>query len=383
MARVFVPWLAFLWLAACSSDDSDSLTKDAGTHSNADATVDVVPDSQSGKDSAPKPPDCEDLGSAAPSSAWVNATGNLAGMASECGNLTLVSAVPCTSRVIAGVAQKGLWESDDAGKTWVQLGTGAGSAPITNRPSSIVYDPTHPGLFWESGIYNGPGAYVTTDSGTTFTQLGDITHADLVSVDFTDPTRKTLLVGGHEQKQVLHRSTNGGQSWTNVGANLPNTTHFSSLPLVIDSTTHLVGACGWGDGDCGIWRTTNGGESWERVSELPVQAAPLWASDGRIYWPLGGSGIAVSSDQGETWSTATSQGVSGAPIELPDGRLVAVAGDHLQISSNQAKNWTPIGDVLPFAPSGVTYSALSKTFFVWHWDCGSNVLPDAIMSAGF
>jgi hypothetical protein len=31
----------------------------------------------------------------------------------------------------------------------------------------------------------------------------------------------------------------------------------------------------------------------------------------------------------------------------------------------------------------VTYSAETKTFFVWHADCGASVLPDAIMSAGF
>jgi hypothetical protein len=44
---------------------------------------------------------------AAPAAAWTNATGNLAGMASECGNLGLVSANPCSSMVIAGVATMG------------------------------------------------------------------------------------------------------------------------------------------------------------------------------------------------------------------------------------------------------------------------------------
>ena len=33
---------------------------------------------------------------------WVNVTGNLANMASECGNLTLLSAVPGSNTVIAG-----------------------------------------------------------------------------------------------------------------------------------------------------------------------------------------------------------------------------------------------------------------------------------------
>ena len=38
---------------------------------------------------------------------------------------------------------------------------------------------------------------------------------------------------------------------------------------------------------------------------------------------------------------------------------------------------------MPFQASGVVYSVQRKTLFVWHWDCGNVVLPDAIASAGF
>jgi len=121
---------------------------------------------------------CADPGPsvAAPPAAWANATGNLANMASECGNLGLVSANPCSKMVIAGVAKAGLWGTEDGGKTWSKLGSGAGSAVITNRISAVVYDPAHPGTFWESGIYNGGGVYKTTNNGETFDQLGDVTH---------------------------------------------------------------------------------------------------------------------------------------------------------------------------------------------------------------
>ena len=149
-----------------------------------------------------------------------NVTGNLANMPSECGNLTLVMATPCSPQVIAGVAQQGLWQTTNGGETWEALGSGAGSAVITNRPSSIVHDPEHAGAFWTSGIYNGAGVYKSSDVGVTFDQLGDVGHNDLVSVDFDDPERKTLLAGGHEQKQTrtLERRW---PDWTNVGRELP------------------------------------------------------------------------------------------------------------------------------------------------------------------
>lgn len=319
-----------------------------------------------------------------PSASWVDATGNLAGLASECGNLTLLSAVPDSDAIIAGVAKVGLFETRDGGEHWEPLGTGAGSASITNRPSSIVYDPEHPGTFWESGIYNGGGVYKTTDDGATFQQLGDIGHNDLVSVDFGDPERTTLLVGGHEQKQILYLSTNGGESFEQIGANLPADSHFSSAPLVLDDSTFLLGACGYGDGTCGIYRTDDAGDSWERVSALAATARPLWASDGAIYWPLiYNSGLARGSADGTSWTQVADGSVTAPPVELPDGRILTLKGRDVVVTADQGANWNVVGEPLPFDASGVVYSAQTKMLFAWHWDCGDIVLPDAIASAGF
>jgi photosystem II stability/assembly factor-like uncharacterized protein len=320
----------------------------------------------------------------APSSAWVNATGNLASMQSECGNLTLVSATPNSSVIIAGVAKVGLFESNDRGQHWTQLGTGAGSAVITNRPSSIVYDPEDAETFWESGIYNGGGVYKTADSGKTFEQLGMVSHNDLVSLDFGDPDRQTLLVGGHEQKQTLYLSTNGGQSFDPIGMNLPADSHFSSAPLVLDSKTFLLGACGYGDGTCGVYRSGDAGEHWDQVSDLPVAGRPLVTSDGSIYWTLiYDGGIARGTPDGMTWSKTSDNLTTGYPVELPNGELLLVRGTHVVVSPDEGSTWNEVGDEIPFKPSGVTYSVQQKTLFVWHWDCGEVVLDDAIASAGF
>jgi hypothetical protein len=235
---------------------------------------------------------------------WTNVTGNLANMSSDCGNLTMVSPVPGSNTIIAGVALQGLWANTN-GSTWTHLGAGAGSDTIINRPFWIVYDPAHPGVFWESGIYTGAGVYKTTDNGSTFHQLGPadtIRHMDYVSVDFSDPNRQTLLAGGHEQSQAVWRSTNGGQDWTNIGLNLPANTGFSTNPLIIDSQTYLVNTqTSWGSGSAGIYRTTNGGTSWQQVSALGPAGPPLVASNGAIYWSVGDS-LLKSINSGLTWT---------------------------------------------------------------------------------
>jgi hypothetical protein len=327
-----------------------------------------------------------------PVGGWTNATGNLANMDSECGNLSHVSAKPDEDLLIAGVAQKGLWASSDGGKTWHALGTGGGSDSIVNRLSWIAYDPTDKQRFWESGIYNSGGVYQTTDDGTTFKQLGDVTHDDYVSVDFTDPNRQTLLAGGHEQSQTVHRSTNGGMTWNNVGAGLPANTN-SSFPLVIDALTHLVGCAGYGGGPPGIFRTTDGGAHWNQVSQSGGGTAPLLASDGSIYWASPqGHGMVRSTDQGKTWNDAVGNGVVDNihPVELPDGRLATISYgfQKIVVSSDHGATWGAASTDLPYHdPSGLAYSAQQKAFFIWHFTCGFNgpvpVPADAIMRYDF
>jgi photosystem II stability/assembly factor-like uncharacterized protein len=332
---------------------------------------------------------CDTPPSAAPEMKWVNATGNLAGMESECGNLGLVSAQPCSNRVIAGVAQKGLWATQDGGKSWQALGTGAGSDEITNRISAIVYDPRDPKIFWESGIYNGGCVYKTTDSGTTFEQLGEISHCDSVSVDLSDPERKTLIAGGHETNNPLHKSTDGGQTWSNIAAGLPD--GFCTATQVIDAMNFLVG-CNSGS----IMRTTTGGSAWEKAAGSQGGTfQPLVAADGTIYWPGSNGGVSKSEDQGKTFTSVADANTAPSIIapaqfaELPDGRIVINGQDHLLASSDKGKTWQPIGVALPFpgggfeGSHGLAYSAQTKTFFVWHWDCSNNVPDDAIMSMGF
>jgi hypothetical protein len=327
---------------------------------------------------------CDMPVAAAPAATWSNVTGMLAGLESECGNLTLVAGDPCKNRVIAGVAKRGLYLTSDRGASWTKLSSTAGSANIVHRPSSIVFDPEQHDVIYESGIYGsgGDGVYKSEDGGTSFKQLGTIGHIDLISVDFTDPVRKTLLAGAHEAKQKLFLSTDGGASFTDIGPKLPAGSHFSSAPLVLDAKRFLLGACGWGDGTCGVFASADTGQSWTQTSSESPAGPPLMTSDARLVWAtIWGSGAILSQDAGQSW-TKVSGPHAGAPLELPDGRIVAVGNDHLIASSDHGEHWDNIGEPLPYQPAGVTYSPIQRAFFIWRNDCNNAVLADAVMSAG-
>jgi photosystem II stability/assembly factor-like uncharacterized protein len=310
---------------------------------------------------------------------WTNVTGNLAYKLSECGNLTLVSAVPDSKAVIAGVAARGLWVNT-SGTTWSRLSDVEESDRITNRPSWVVYDPANPAIYWESGTYNGPGIYKTTNGGKTFERLGNLTHNDYISIDFTDPERHVLLAGGHEQGQTIYASFDGGKTWRNIGRSLPTGSGASTHPFALDSRTFLVNvATPMGSPLVGIYRSKDGGETWDRVSTQGPPGPLLRTAGGALFWATDGR-LMRSTNLGATWAAINIDGLRPTrPVELPGGQLVAVGQSTLLMSSDAGATWAPLGGPLPYPPDGLAYSAQREAFFIWRGDCRQLVPANAVM----
>lgn len=325
------------------------------------------------------------VGGEAPQGQWLNETLNLADLQSECGNVSYLSAKPDEDALIVSVAQHGLLTKASDGGQWSSLGQGQGSAMITNRGSAIVYDPSDSNVFWQTGIYNGGGLYRTDDGGETFIDLG-LEHNDFVSVDFTDPERKTLLVSGHEAPRVLHYSKDGGATWRDIGGTFPEDGHICSWPLVLDGSTFLLGCGTYAGGVGGIFHSTTSGRSWERVSEHRVASGPLLASDGSQYWSgEANEGLVRSDDQGQTFQGPFGKGelMPVTPVELPDGRIAALGQRRIVLSGDKGQTWRVVSADLPFKATGIVYSAQARAFYAYHWTCEAEIPEDAVMSYAF
>ncbi|HEX2874823.1 MAG TPA: hypothetical protein VHP33_26410 [Polyangiaceae bacterium] len=318
---------------------------------------------------------------------WTNVTSNLGEETgtSTCGRVTLVHAK--SDLVVAGLSESGLWGSTDNGESWQLLGQGDGSDVLSGLPRSITTDPDNPSTFWLATIYGDNGVWRTDDNGDTFHVQGTVRHNDLISLDFADPDRKIMLAGGHEARKTLWRSPDAGQTWVDVGMNLPDDSRASSYPLVLGPELHLLGAAGYGEGISGIFRTEDGGASWERVSKSGGFGKPLVAADGAVLWPSDDGSLVRSADAGQTWEEVlprdTLVGYQ-ALLQLPDERLAILTHyEGVKIVSADFSELVQVTERVPFETNGFTYSEATRSFFTWSRDCTNNEPDDAIMRADF
>ena len=311
---------------------------------------------------------------------WTEATFNLAGLPSDCGNVA-VDTRPGQDMMIAFVNKHGLYSAAAGASEWTPLGAGGGDA-IDNRMAQILADPSKPETFWESGSYSKHGVFRTDDNGATFHALGDVEHVDFMSVDFTDPNRATILAGGHESAKV-HRSKDGGATWDEL-AGLPADVGFTASPYVLDANTFLVGSQN-GPG-AGVYRSTDAGVSWQKVFDGPV-VGPVIDTAGKLRWlRQNGEGVITSTDGGVTWTTKLGGGVLARQavelVPLPDGSIASWSPQRVVVSVDDGQTWRGQGPALPYEPMGVAYST-TGTFFVYRWECDFNtnndVDPDTIL----
>ncbi|HET6574560.1 MAG TPA: hypothetical protein VFG68_13210 [Fimbriiglobus sp.] len=225
-----------------------------------------------------------------------------------------------------------------------------GPAVTSGRVVGFAVHPRDRSTFYVA-VASG-GVWKTTNGGTTWRPVFDDQGSysiGYVALDPKDPN--TVWVGTGEnnsQRSVgygdgVYKSTNGGNSWTNVG--LKHSEHIGRILVnPRDSNTVYVAAQGplWGPGgDRGLYKTTDSGKTWKNVLKfdehtgvtdvvMPDPAHPdvLLAASwqrARHVWSIvnggPGSGLHRSTDGGKTWKKVTS-GLPGGEL----GRLgLAVA----------------------------------------------------------
>jgi photosystem II stability/assembly factor-like uncharacterized protein len=250
---------------------------------------------------------------------------------------------PSDPAILVAGTLGGVYRSGDDGKTWQRISP-AGSDEIRNL-DSLAIDPRHPGVIY-AGTYHLP--WKTVDGGKRWFPIhaGMIDDSDVFSIviDSKHPERVfSSACSG------IYRSDNAGLHWVKVQG-IPTSARRTQ---VIRQDPLHPGTVYAGTTE-GLWKTTNGGAGWRRMTPGNWIINALVVDprrEGRLVIGTERLGVLVSNNGAETFQVSNAgfnhRQIAAVALDRENpGRVLAIlsdAPDPVVVTDDGGATWRPLG----------------------------------------
>ena len=201
-----------------------------------------------------------------------------------------------------------------------------GALAVAQSDSNVIYAGTGEACI-RLDVTHGDGVYKSTDAGHTWKHLGlkDTRHISRVRIHPANPDLVYVAALGNafkpNEERGIFRSTDGGENWEHIlhrgqDAGAADLSLDTSNPRILYAAIWEARRSFWnmssGGNESGLYRSTDGGDTWTEVSSnqgfpegikgrIGVAASP--AKAGRVWATVESEdcGIYRSDDYGETW----------------------------------------------------------------------------------
>jgi photosystem II stability/assembly factor-like uncharacterized protein len=232
-----------------------------------------------------------------------------------------------------GATGGGVWKSTDAGNNWKNIsdgyfGSSIGAVEVAPSNDNVIYVGEGENTVRGNVSEGLGGLWKSEDAGKTWKNIGlkDGRHITNIIVHPSDPNTLWVGVIGHlfgpNKERGIFKSTDGGKSWKHV-LYVNEQTGCSDLvmepgnPAVLYAGTWRVIRTPYslesgGEGS-GLWKSTDGGETWTNITATKGLPKGTWGIVGvavaasnteKIYAIIENEkgGLYMSADGGQTWS---------------------------------------------------------------------------------
>ncbi|MCB0846589.1 MAG: glycosyl hydrolase, partial [Bacteroidetes bacterium] len=184
----------------------------------------------------------------------------------------------------------GIYRSNDAGKTWENLGL-----KQTRHISDVIIHPADYNIVWvgAQGAVHGPsserGVFKTTDGGKTWRKTLFIDENTGVSSLVADPSNPRILYAGTWEHRrypwkvesggrgsSVYKSTDGGETWTKIVKGLPEMMGKIGLSVSAANPNRVFAIVESEKDVAGLYRSDDAGLNWKLMTNNQTLTARSW-----------------------------------------------------------------------------------------------------------
>lgn len=245
-----------------------------------------------------------------------------------------IAVEPVSGDVYLMMCGQGIWKSSDQGASFTRIDDGSFDGRCETGGSFNV-DPKG-GRMVLATVY---GSSALISNGGKSIRRFTSGHFDYIAVDWPGEA-KTMLTFRHESGETLTLTSDGGQTWTDLGKG------FKGYCVGVFDATTLIASRGQG-----LLRSTDRGSTWKQVSDREATSPVVVNRDGKGYL-LSRNGLLVTKDQGATWN------IQGSPMDGAVGPVFGKTAAHMLVVGNEGvmettddgETWTKIAPQPPDYP---------------------------------
>ncbi len=260
--------------------------------------------------------------------------------------------------LIAGTYR--LWRTTDGAASWTSISgdlTGDGTGSTGSEISAVTIAQGNSAVIY-AGCTNGK-LQVSTNGGTSWVErdMGlPLAYITRIITAPNDPSTAYVTYSGFVASNKVFKSTNYGQTWTNISGNLPN------IPVNCLVANPYVQNNLFAGTDLGVFSSIDGGTTWVQdnsgLANVSVFDLDYRALDNTMYaathgrgmfvttLPIGNEPLTLSYDQGSpaggyAWTKAAMESANRITSPIKNAKLISMSIYFTGVQSGSAI-YTPI-----------------------------------------